>query len=156
MYYLIFIDTSAWSPRFQLSTDLNSWCNFPMEVRIICSHNKVLREKMPEVNHVQFDVVLEEAKRTNRPKSASSRPSSASSISSREDIERKQQVGQQCEMKEIVFLKFCITNWRWEQSYVNNSRAVKKNVYHILKIKSNVLRSFVIESFRGLSEFSQM
>ena len=49
---------------------------------------------MPEVNHVQFDVVLQEAKRNCRPKSASSRPSSASSISSREDIERKQQVDQ--------------------------------------------------------------
>ena len=53
---------------------------------------KLYKEQVTERGAMKIEVVLEEAKKKKGPASARSRPGSATSVRSMEDIERRQQV----------------------------------------------------------------
>ena len=50
------------------------------------------KEEITQKGSMKIEVVLEDAKKKKRPASARSRPASATSVRSMEDIERRQQV----------------------------------------------------------------
>ena len=54
---------------------------------------KVYKEEVTKHGAMRIEVVLEEAKKKKRPSSARTRPASATSVRSMEDIEKLQQVG---------------------------------------------------------------
>ena len=53
---------------------------------------KVYKEEVTKKGAMKIEVVLEEAKKKKRPSSARTRPGSATSVRSMEDIEKLQQV----------------------------------------------------------------